>query len=119
MMNSLNSILIEGNLAQNPILQTTPEGTSLCTFSIAFNRYYKRDSELEQEVSYFDVEVWDRLAENVHCLGSRGRGVRIVGRIRQYRWNGADRTDHSKVIIVAEHIEFRPSLDDRDSEGDE
>ncbi|MDR0501801.1 MAG: single-stranded DNA-binding protein [Treponema sp.] len=109
-MNNLNSILIEGNLVRDPLLRSTPKGTQLCTMSLASNRYYKQDSGYEKEVSFFDVETWARLAEACYAKGRKGRGVRIVGRLKQDRWNGADGKQHSKITIVAEHVEFRPEF---------
>ncbi|MDR2795857.1 MAG: single-stranded DNA-binding protein [Spirochaetaceae bacterium] len=109
-MNNLNSILIEGNLVRDPILRSTAKGTPLCTFSLASNRYCKHDSGLEKEVSFFDVEAWSKLAENCHELGHKGRGVRVVGRLKQDRWNDTEGKTHSKVSIIAEHIEFRPDF---------
>jgi single-strand DNA-binding protein len=109
-MNNLNSILIEGNLVRDPLFRTTPKGTPLCTFSLASNRFFKQDSGLEKEVSFFDVETWAKLAENCYSLGRKGRGVRVVGRLKQERWNGSDGKSHSKVAIVAEHVEFRPEF---------
>jgi single-strand DNA-binding protein len=52
-MNNLNSILIEGNMVREPVLRATPRGTSVCTFSLASNRYFKQDSGMEKEVSFF------------------------------------------------------------------
>jgi single-strand DNA-binding protein len=109
-MNNLNSILIEGNLVRDPLFRTTPKGTPLCTFSLASNRFFKQDSGLEKEVSFFEVETWSKLAENCYSLGRKGRGVRVVGRLKQERWNGSDGKAHSKVAIVAEHVEFRPEF---------
>jgi single-strand DNA-binding protein len=109
-MNNLNSILIEGNLVRDPLFRTTPKGTPLCTFSLASNRFFKQDSGLEKEVSFFEVETWAKLAENCYGLGRKGRGVRVVGRLKQERWNGSDGKPHSKIAIVAEHVEFRPEF---------
>ncbi|MDR1218244.1 MAG: single-stranded DNA-binding protein [Treponema sp.] len=109
-MNNLNSILIEGNLVRDPLLKSTAKGTSVCTFSLASNRFYKQDNMLEKEVSFFDVESWSKLAENCYNLGRKGRGVRVVGRLKQDRWNGPDGKLHSKVSIIAEHVEFRPDF---------
>jgi single-strand DNA-binding protein len=109
-MNNLNSILIEGNLVRDPMFRTTSKGTPLCTFSLASNRFFKQDSGLEKEVSFFDVETWSKLAENCYNLGRKGRGVRVVGRLKQERWNGSDGKPHSKIAIVAEHVEFRPEF---------
>jgi single-strand DNA-binding protein len=33
-----------------------------------------------------------------------------VGRIKQDRWTGTDGKPHSRVTIVAEHVEFRPEF---------
>jgi single-strand DNA-binding protein len=109
-MNNLNSILIEGNLVRDPLLRTTPKGRQVCNFSLASNRYYKQDNSFEQEVSFFDVETWGKLAENCHNMGHKGRGVRIVGRLKQDRWSGTDGKTHTRVAIVAEHVEFRPDF---------
>jgi single-strand DNA-binding protein len=109
-MNNLNSVLIEGNMTRDPEFRETAKGTALCTFSIATNRYYKQGEETEKEVSYFDVQTWAKLAESCRNLGHKGRGLRVVGRLKQERWNGNDGKAHSKVSIVADHVEFRPDF---------
>jgi single-strand DNA-binding protein len=109
-MNNLNSILIEGNLVRDPLLRSTPKGTPICTFTLASNRFFKQETGLEKEVSFFDVETWAKLAENCYSQGRKGRGVRVVGRLKQDRWNGSDGKLRSKIAIVAEHVEFRPNF---------
>jgi single-strand DNA-binding protein len=109
-MNNLNSILIEGNLVRDPLLRSTPKGTSVCTFTLASNRFFKQDSGLEKEVGFFDVESWAKLAEHCYNQGHKGRGVRVVGRLKQDRWNSSDGKPHSRIAIVAEHVEFRPEF---------
>ena len=112
-MNSLNSILIEGNLTRDPELSKTPKGTSVCTFALASNRYYKQDAELQQEVSFFDVETWSKLAEACSEHLRKGRGVRVVGRLKQDRLQDTEGSPRSKVKIVAEHVEFKPEFKNR------
>jgi single-strand DNA-binding protein len=109
-MNNINSIVVDGNLVRDPETKTTPKGTALCTFSIATNRYFKQDSGLEKEVSYFNVESWGKLAESVSNHGRKGRGVRVVGRLKQERWQDREGKAQSRVIIVAEYAEFRPDF---------
>ena len=109
-MNNLNSILIEGNLVRDPLLRTTPKGTQVCTMSLASNRYYRQDSGFEKEVSFFDIETWSKLAEACYAKGKKGRGIRVVGRLKQDRWNDPDGKQRSRITIVAEHVEFRPEF---------
>ncbi|MCL2295049.1 MAG: single-stranded DNA-binding protein [Spirochaetes bacterium] len=114
-MNSLNSILAEGNLTKDPVFTENSKGTSICSFSIAVNRYYKQEDEYQNEVSYLDVETWARLAEVCRDHLAKGRGVRVVGRVKQDRWVDQDGKNRSKVKIVAEHVEFKPFKKNDDS----
>ena len=109
-MNNLNSILIEGNLVKDPELSYTAKGTAVCKFSVACNRAFKQDDQLQKEVSFFDVSTWTRLAEVCGEYLKKGRGVRAVGRLKQDRWTDTDGKPHSRVEIVAEHVEFKPQL---------
>lgn len=116
-MNNLNSILLEGNLVRDPELSYTPKGTAVCAFSVASNRYFKQDGELQEEVSYFDVTCWSRLAEVCNEYLTKGRGVRIVGRLKQDRWEDPEGKTRSKVHIIAEHVEFKPRPKTVEGEG--
>jgi len=118
-MNSLNSILMEGNLTKDPELKETAKGTKVCTFTVASNRYYKKDDEQQQEVSFFPVEVWAGLADSCNQYLKKGRGVRVVGRIKQDRWKDQDDKNHEKFKIVAEHVEFKPLFTKNDTEDSE
>jgi single-strand DNA-binding protein len=110
MMNNLNSILLEGNLVADPELRYTPNGAAVCSFRVASNRFFKQEEELQKEVSYFDVTTWNRQAEVCNEYLSKGRGVRVVGRLKQDRWQDAEGKTRSKVHIVAEHVEFKPKF---------
>jgi single-strand DNA-binding protein len=114
-MNHLNSVLIEGNLANDPLRSMH---TNICTFTLASNRFFKQDSGIENETSYFDVEAWGKLAEGCYSQGQKGRGVRVVGRLKQERWTETDGTPYSKIIIVAEHVEFRPVFTNKAKKDD-
>lgn len=107
-MNNLNSIILEGNLTKDPELDKTPKGIPVCHFTVASNRYYKNEGERREEVGFFDVEVWSRLAETCGEYLSKGRGVRVVGRLKQDRWTNNEGSPRSRIRIVGEHVEFRP-----------
>ncbi|MBQ7611768.1 MAG: single-stranded DNA-binding protein [Spirochaetaceae bacterium] len=106
-MNSINSLIIEGNVVKDPHFKTITTGTSLCTFSIAANRFFRKNGSLDQETSYFDVETWAELADICHTRAKKGSPVRIVGRIKQYRWESPEGDRYSAIRIVAEHVEFK------------
>lgn len=109
-MNALNSIIIEGNLTKDPVMNKTPKGTAVSSFTIGHNRSFKPSGSetYEQEASFFEIETWGRLAETCFEKLSKGRGVRVVGRLKQDRWKDDNGNPQSRVKIVAEHVEFKP-----------
>jgi len=114
-MNSLNSVLIEGNLVRDPIEKSV--GIATCvTFTIQTNRWFSHDDEKHNEVSYFDIECWNSTARAVLANLSKGRGVRVVGRLRQDSWAGSDGQMRQEVKIVAETVEFTTQFDRKPSE---
>lgn len=107
-MNNLNSILLEGNMVRDPLIRSTQKGTQVCNFTIASNRFFKQEQSFEKETSFLDVETWGKLAEACGIKGYKGLGVRVVGRLKQDRWVNSAGENRSRVVIVAEHVEFRP-----------
>ena len=102
---------MEGNAVRKPEIRKTPKGTSICTLPLAVNRYYKNSSgSYEEEVSYFDVESYGKLAEFCASLADKGRGIRVVGRLKQNRWKSDDGKNISRVTIIAEKVEFKPHM---------
>ena len=113
MLNNLNSILLEGNLCRDPELRYTPSdgtspGTPLCTLVVSSVRTYKLEGERHEEVSFVEAVTAGKLATVCAEHLSKGRGVRLVGRLKQERWEDAEGSPRSKVVIVAEHVEFQP-----------
>jgi single-strand DNA-binding protein len=102
-MNDLNYCIIDGNLVKDPDLRSTTNGTTICNFSVASNRFFDN----RKEVSFFDVEAWGNLGKNCSAMGCKGRGVRIIGRLKQDRWE-AEGINKSRVRIIAEHVEWKP-----------
>jgi single-strand DNA-binding protein len=110
LVNSLNSILLEGNLVKDPESKTLATGSQVCNFTVASDRFYRQSQSdnTEKEVSYFDVEAWSRLGLACSQNLKKGRGVRVVGRLKQDRWVDGEGKTKSRVMIVAEHVEFKP-----------
>lgn len=119
-MTNLNSLIIEGNVVREADVKDTANGFSLATFSIAVNRYHKKsDGSYEQETSYFDVEAWGEISKAVKEKSFKGGSVRIVGRLKQNRWQDSTGKTQSKVSVIAEHIDFMSKPDKKERVGEE
>jgi single-strand DNA-binding protein len=107
-MNNLNSVLIEGNLTEDLVLDKTAKGSPVCNFTIVSTRCYKGETGIEKEENCFYVQVFGKLAEEAVNLGRKDCCVRVVGRLRQECRTGPDGQPQSKTIVIAEHAEFKP-----------
>lgn len=108
-MNQLNSLILEGNLTKDAVVTEPVAGFKKASLTIGVNRWYKnRSNEDVTEVSYFDVEAYGNIAEYTKTKALKGRGIRVVGRLKQDTWKDSDGKTKSRVYVVAEHIEYRP-----------
>ena len=117
-MRGFSKAIITGNLTRDPELRTTPNGASVCSFSVAVNRVYKdSNGEQKEDVSYIDCSAWGRLAEMISQYAKKGSGVLVSGRLDQRSWedkNGGGK--RSRVEIVVEDFNFIGSAN-RDGGG--
>lgn len=118
-MNNLNSVLLEGNLCRDPELRYTSKGTAVCTLVVASNRSYKVEDERQEEVSFVETTTWGKLATTCAEYLTKGRGVRVVGRLKQERWEDGEGNPRARVVVIAEHVEFKPQrrVDADEAEG--
>ncbi len=113
-------VVIEGNLTRDPNLTTLPSGSKVCNFSIATNYYYRnKEKEMVGEVTYVNINTWGGLAETCEKYLRKGRGVRIVGRLKQERWDDDEGNPREKFLIVAEHVEFQSDPSRRKAKEEE
>jgi single-strand DNA-binding protein len=102
-MNYLNSILLEGDCASEPKVITAPEGDK-CEFKVV---YCRKTPDGANETSFFDIEAASRLGEMAARTVRTGKGMRIVGRIKEEKVVDEKGGIQSRVKIVAEHIELK------------
>lgn len=110
-MNMLNSIILEGNLVENANVTESVNGLKTVSCTIAVERIYKNAAgENETEVSYFDIECYGEGFAKLQNYFKKDRGLRVVGRLKQKCWKDEEGKSYSKIIIIAEHIEFKPKI---------
>nr|HPN83902.1 single-stranded DNA-binding protein [Victivallales bacterium] len=62
-MPSVNKVFLMGNLTRTPELRYTPSGAAICEFGMAINRTYVSNNVKKEEVTFIDVNVWQRQGE--------------------------------------------------------
>ncbi len=105
-MKNLSLAVLDGYLTADPELRKTQNGKSVANFTIAINHQHKKTEGDDSEVSYVEVESWERTAENVAEYLKKGRKVTVVGHLKQDRWKNQEGLSRSKVKVVAEDVRF-------------
>jgi single-strand DNA-binding protein len=101
MARSLNRVQLIGNLTRDPELRYTPQGTAVCSFSIATNRNWTTDTgEKKDEVEFHRIVAWNKLAELCSQFLVKGRKVYVEGRLSTRSWNAQDGTQKQTTEIV-------------------
>lgn len=106
MARSFNQVVLMGNLTRDPELRTTPNGNSVCSFSLALNRSYKSaNGDWQEATDYIDIVAWGPLGERVAQYLSKGRPALVSGRLQSRSWE-QDGAKRSKVEVVASDVTF-------------
>ena len=103
---SLNKVLLMGNLTRDPEVKYTPKGNAVGDLSIAINDSYKaQDGTIKETVTYVDIEVWGRTAENCKQYLSKGRPDFVEGQLRLDQWE-QEGQKRSKLKVRADRVQF-------------
>jgi single-strand DNA-binding protein len=118
-MASFNKVILVGNLTRDPELRYTPKGTAIAKIGVAVNRVWTNEAgEKKEEVTFVDVDVFGRTAENVGQYMRKGRPILIEGRLRLDQWDDKQTGQKkSKLGVVAETVQFLGSPGEGGSGG--
>jgi single-strand DNA-binding protein len=104
-----NTITVVGNITREPELKFLGSGNAAVKFSIAVNKRRKgKDGEYEESTSFFDVQAYGTLAENLANSVQKGNRVVVTGEIEQRSWDDKEGNKRSTVEITASEV--GPSL---------
>ena len=107
-MTDLNHVIEIGRLTRDigeRDFGYTTGGTTRLNLSIAVNRSEKRGGEWADKVSFFDVTVWGKTAENIKPYLHKGKQIAVDGYLDQQRWE-KDGVKYSKVVIIADSVQL-------------
>ena len=105
MSNDYNKITLIGRLTRDIELRYTTTGTAIAVVSLASNRSVKKQDNWETEVSYFDANIYGRMAESLKPYLTKGKMILIAGRLKQDRWE-KDGQKFSRIKIEVEEVQL-------------
>ncbi|MCM1010494.1 MAG: single-stranded DNA-binding protein [Fusobacterium sp.] len=101
----MNTVVIVGRVGQDAEIKYFESGKSRATFSVAVNRW---DAKTKSEIAdWYNVDVWDRLAEFAGEYIKKGSMVIVEGSIQNSKWTDkASGEERERFLINASNIRF-------------
>ena len=106
----INKYIAIGHLTKDPESQSFANSNK-CSFSIAVNN-------TKDDVTFLDVECWNKVAENCQQYIKKGSCVYIEGKIRVSKWQGKDGKNRQKFYISADIVRFLPNGKKQNNENE-
>jgi single-strand DNA-binding protein len=104
---SFNKIIVVGNLGRDPEMRFTPQGTAVCSFTMATNERRKDKAGEQQDVTtWFRVTVWGKQAETASKYLTKGRQVYVEGRLHVEEWTDRDGKQRYTLEVNAADVRF-------------
>ena len=104
MANSLNKVILMGNLTQDPELKTTNTGLAVCNFSLAVNRKFAKQGE--QSVDYINISTWRTSAEFVGKYAKKGNSLVVCGSLQTRNYTNQQGQKVYVTEVVADEVSF-------------
>lgn len=114
-MASFNKVILIGNLTADPELKQTPQGVSVCHFSIAVNRRLKK-ADGTTDVDFFTIVAWRHTADFISKYFAKGRPILVCGSIQNRSWVDQNGQKRYATEIVCDEASFVDSRNDNAGE---
>lgn len=100
----MNEITLCGRIGQNPEIKYFESGKVKTTFSIASGRW---DSQKKEEVTdWYNIEIWDKLAETVAEHFKKGKQVIVDGELKKETYTSKDGQEKTNYKVIARNVKY-------------
>lgn len=102
---AFNKVILMGRITHELELKTTPNGVSVCSFSIAVDRRYQVKGE-EKKTDFFNIVAWRQNAEFVTRYFAKGRMILVEGELQTRSYVDKNGITVRVVEVVADQLCF-------------
>lgn len=97
-----------GNLAKDPVLRYMPNGTPTTKITVAVAEKWtdKKMKELKEHVEWFQVLLYDRLAEVVCQYMKKGDCIQVYGKLRTRPYTDSSGIERNVTEVIANEMQI-------------
>ncbi len=103
--NSVNKVIIVGNLGQDPEARFTPQGTAVTNLSVATNESWKnQNGEIQDRTEWHRVVIYGKMAETASQYMQKGQMVYVEGRLQTNEWEDQNKNKRKTTEIRCDNF---------------
>jgi single-strand DNA-binding protein len=118
MSRSVNRIILVGNAGSEADVRQTASGTTVAHVSLATNRVFNRDGELQKKTDWHRLTFWGKAAEAIEKYLRKGTRLFVEGRVEYGSYDRDGVAVPTTDVIVQDFVFLDPRYTD-DAEGAE
>lgn len=116
--NSVNKVILIGNLGQDPEGRFTPQGTAVTNLSVATNESWKDQSgEIQERTEWHRVVMYGRMAETANEYMKKGQMVYVEGRLQTREWEDKNQVKRKTTEIRCDNFTMLGRRGDANAQG--
>lgn len=100
----MNLLTIIGNATRDPELRTTPNGRTVCVFTLAVNNRQKFEGQ--PDAVFFRVSAWNQLGDVCQKYITKGKKVCVVGSVDAHPFINSKGEAAANLEVSANVVEF-------------
>ena len=116
--NSVNKVILVGNLGQDPEGRFTPQGTAVTNLNVATNESWKDQSgEVQDRAEWHRVVMYGKMAETANEYMHKGQLVYIEGRLQTREWEDKNQIKRKTTEIRCDNFTMLGRRNDNQNTG--
>ena len=116
--NSVNKVILVGNLGQDPEGRFTPQGTAVTNLNVATNESWKDQSdEVQDRAEWHRVVMYGKMAETANEYMHKGQLVYIEGRLQTREWEDKNQIKRKTTEIRCDNFTMLGRRSDNQNTG--
>lgn len=112
----MNKVILMGRITKDPELKHTPQGVSVCSFSIAVNRRFAKEGQ--QNADFINCIAWRNTAEFITKYFHKANMIAVVGSIQTRTWEDANGKKQYATEVSVDEAYFTGSKESTSSSSD-
>lgn len=106
----INRVILVGRLTKNPEIRKTPNGASICKFTLAVSRKVKAQGQ--PDADFISCVAWNKTADLMYQYLKKGSLIGIDGRLQTGKFTNNNGETIYTCDVMVESLQFLDKKED-------